>query len=108
MAFSFPDFNIEVVKRTQKWGEQFVDAAIQENVTRAGRLAQLNNNFQSYNGNVDARSMQWLTKTYGKATRTKYKDYKLIRNKIKQLLGEFLDIGFRTAVSSVNPNAHLD
>ena len=105
MPFSFPDFNIEVSKRTEEWGRQIVDSAISENIARDGRIKKMNKNYQSYNGNVEEEAIKWLTKTYGKASRTKYIDYKLIRDKIKRIIGEFLEIGFHCNVNSINPDA---
>ncbi|MFA5036928.1 MAG: hypothetical protein WC479_07105 [Candidatus Izemoplasmatales bacterium] len=105
MPFTFPDFNIVENKRTHKWGEEIIDAAIQENLTRTDRLRRMNINYQFYNGAVNSKAMQWLTKTYGKTSVTKYRDYKLMRTKIKQLIGEFLTTPITSTVRAINKNA---
>jgi len=102
---SFPDFNIEEHKRDQKWANSIVDAAIADNVNRNIRLRKMNINYQFYNGAVDEKAYGWITRTYGKNSRTKYIDYKLMRTKSKQLVGEFLSAPLTTTVRSINKNA---
>jgi len=102
---TFPDFNIDEHLRTQKWANSVVDAGVADNVNRNMRLKQMNLNYLSHNGVDNSKAYAFITNAYGKKSRTKFIDYKMMRTKIKQLEGEFLSTPITATVASVNADA---
>ncbi len=73
--------------------------------TRKNRILTMNRNYNSYNGIVDTKGVQFLNKTYGKTNITKYIDYRLGKTKIDAQIGEFLRQQLKATVYSINPDA---
>ncbi len=106
MSTTFPEIDIPVGKRTQKWGKEFIDAAVdQHNISQTERKTIIKKMYNSYNGIHTSTAGKFITMKYGKSLSTKYIDYKLGRTKVKLLLGESLDIRLSTRVETVNPKA---
>jgi hypothetical protein len=61
--------------------------------------------YNAYNGNIDSKKIESITKSAGRQSKTKYVKYRLGRSKLKQLHGEFLEISITPTVSTVNPEA---
>lgn len=66
-----------------------------------------NDLYGGYNGILNKLTFQYITKTYGTASRTKYVDYRLPRSKIKTLTGEFLEINLDPKVYTTNKEAQV-
>lgn len=102
---SFPEVNIPETKKTDKWAEEFIEAAKRYHQTNAKvRDQYIKDNYNSYNGIVKESTKKAIIEKYGKELSTKYIDFKLGFAKIKLLKGEFLDIEFSPTVNSVNPD----
>jgi hypothetical protein len=61
--------------------------------------------YNSYNGIINKKEIDRIVKKHGKLSSTPYIPYRIGRNKIKQLIGEFLQIGVRSTVYTINPEA---
>jgi len=61
--------------------------------------------YDSYNGIINKKEINRVVKKHGKVSSTPYISYRIGRNKIKQLIGEFLQIGIRSTVYTINPEA---
>ena len=99
----FPDvWNCDLYANDYEVAKQAIDFAISQHLsTRKG----YNYIADNYNGvNIGAR-FDYLTKTYGKESRTKYVDYKIGRSKVLLLVGEFLSANLNASVSTINREA---
>lgn len=61
--------------------------------------------YNSHNGIIDRNEIDSIIKRTGKQSKVKYVKYRLGRNKLKQLHGEFLEIPTRPQVSTTNREA---
>ena len=61
--------------------------------------------YNSYNGIINRKEIDRIVKKHGKLSSTPYIPYRIGRNKIKQLIGEFLQIGVRSTVYTINIDA---
>lgn len=61
--------------------------------------------YDAYNGIIDKKKYEYLTRKRGDESSTPYISYRIGRNKIKQLIGEFLQIGIKAVVFTINPEA---
>ena len=85
--------------------KEMLDYAILQWEARHDRRLRLEKLYNSYNGIVDQKEIDSITKTTGKKSKTKYVKYRLGRSKLKQLHGEFLEIPIEPVVRSVNRDA---
>lgn len=78
-------------KELEELGRQCLDYArwhwYQNHYKRATHFRILRN---SYNGRVDERVLSYINKEYGKSLRSRYVDYRITRNKVDTICGEFL------------------
>lgn len=63
--------------------------------------------YNSYNGIINKKEIDAIVKKHGKVSSTPFIPYRIGRNKIKQLIGEFLQMGVRATVYTINPEAQL-
>ncbi len=69
------------------------------------RIQQMTQHYESYNGIINQKRFTHLNATYGKENIVKYVDYRIARNKLDALVGEFLERPFTTTVTTINPEA---
>lgn len=82
--------------------KQTADAAIAHFLSKSNKRARFTLLYDSYNGTTPNSAYNYLTKTYGQQSKTKYVDYKLARTKIQQLEGEFLKMGLKANCTTIN------
>jgi len=105
---SFPnitDKNFAVGGKENQDTIQMLDYAVLQWEARGEHRARLEKLYNAYNGVVDEKEIESITKTTGKKSKTKYVKYRLGRSKLKQLHGEFLQIPIKATVRSVNRDA---
>ena len=61
--------------------------------------------YDSFNGIIDKAKINNIIKKQGETSSTPYISYRIGRNKLKQLIGEFLQIGIRATIYTINPEA---
>lgn len=105
MSKNFPRQDILETQKTPKWFKEHGNFA--EDLLRNSdhRVQEMNRFYQGYNGQNDPKSVEWLTKAYGVQNRGKYIDYRVGRNKIDILLGEWLRQPFKSTVRTINSSA---
>lgn len=101
----FPRADIEESKKDKDWFKQHLEFA--EDLLRNSdwRVTKMNRLYAAYNGNANPKSTQYLTETYGKKNRGKYTDYRVGRNKIDILHGEWLKTPMKSTVKTINSQA---
>ena len=103
----FPDLHGKnVLKDDGKLLKEAIDYAVSKWESRTKRV-RYNDMYGGYNGTLNKMAFEYITKTYGHNSRTKYIDYKLPRSKIKTILGEFLQINLDPKVYTINREAIL-
>ena len=100
----YPDvWNKDIEADNYKVAKDVIDYAIAiHNMKKSKDYEYIANN---YNGTLVGKRFEYLTKTYGKDSRTKYVDYKIGRSKVALLIGEFLTSDLTSSVSTINREA---
>lgn len=105
MNSSVPDYtqiNFSVEKEEAKRMIDFGVTLYREKEERRKTFKKL---YNSYNGIIDKKEIDRVVRKHGNISSTPYITYRIGRNKIKQLIGEFLQIGTRATVYTINPEA---
>ena len=107
MSSQFPRQDLPEIEKNKDWCKQVLDYAItvlndQSNSNRLTKIQRMRN---SYNGILDKRRTQYLTKTYGKRIKGQFIDYRLGKPKIDLVNGEFLKRKLNSEVRSQNRDA---
>jgi len=78
-------------EKIQEWGESIISYAVDNWISRRyGRAEYFMKLKNSYNGIVSQAERQAIDQIFGIANRTKWVDFRLSRNKVDTILGEFL------------------
>jgi len=107
---SFPEFapsETDKAALNNQWGKQWIDAIIQygNSSDQQERLRKIQRNYNNYNGVYSAKAKKYLVSTYGSDLSTAFTPFHLAQTKLNLLFGELLDIGLKSTVESVNPEA---
>ena len=100
----FPDvWNQSLTADEHRVAKEAIDYAISIQQSRNKKnYSDISDNF---NGTYKKAKFDYLVKTYGKESRTKYVDYKIGRSKVMLLIGEFLYSNLTSDVHSINRDA---
>lgn len=101
----WPSQDILESEKNPAWYAQHLDFA--EELLKNGdfRTTKMSRLYNSYNGVTAAKSVRYLTETYGFKNKNKYIDYRAGRTKIDILHGEFLKIPLNSTVRTINSDA---
>ncbi len=102
---TFPRIDVPEKDKTPEWLSQFLDASeaiLKRYSPSQDRMTRL---FDVYNGVKPAFSTEWLTKTYGTQSRSKYIAYRMGRTKIDLVRGEWLKRPLISTVTTINSQA---
>lgn len=99
--FSQSDSNGQVNQKVR----DILNYAVQKWNSQGERRTRIEKLYNSYNGVINQKEIDSITKTYGKKSKTKYVKYRLGRSKLKQLHGEFLEIPINATVTTTNRDA---
>lgn len=106
MSSYFPNqFVPESDKLKPKWGKEHLDYAEFLLVRRNNILANINLLYQSYNGIKSNRWWRNVSHTHGLKNRAELMSYRLCRNKLDLLNGEWLKRPLKATVETVNQSA---
>ena len=90
-------------------GEQCLEYAIHRfSQFRARQIQKMNSLYNRYNGVINEVEFNHINKTYNSDNLVRYKDYRLAKNKIDLLVGEFLLRERMFKVFSMNPDARSE
>ena len=107
---SFPEYcPSETDKRIKnnEWGRHWIDAIVEygNSGEQQERQRKIETNFNTHNGIYSSKAKQYIIKAYGKELSTEFVPFHLAETKEKLLFGEMLDIGLKSTVESINPEA---
>lgn len=104
---SFPSITDQDLSLEKNKGlvKQALDFAVANFQAKSSERRELQELYDSYNGYVSKSRIQSIIRRHGKASKTKYINYHIGRNKMKQVHGEFLQIGFDPTVHTINRDA---
>lgn len=107
---SFPEFFLsESDKKADdyKWAKNWIDAIVEydNSIEMVTRRRSIQKNFDTFNGIHESRGKKFITQAYGNALSTDYVPFHMARTKERLLFGEFLDIGLKSTVESINPDS---
>lgn len=104
---AFPEIsNIDFsFKENSSKVREMVDYAVNRFHSSEQRTKKLSKHYDAHNGIIDLKSIENITKSTGKESKTKYVKYRLGRTKLKQLHGEFLEITLEPTVRTTNREA---
>lgn len=106
MSNQFPDQMVpESEKLKPSWGKQHLDYAEFLLVRRNNILANINLLYQSYNGVKTNKWWRSVNHTHGLKNRAELMSYRLCRNKLDLLNGEWLKRPLKATVETVNQDA---
>jgi hypothetical protein len=101
----FPDQTIPETNKDEKWCRLHIDYARELYESRSNVLKNIQKNFESYTGSVNNKKIKYLTDKYGNAVKGEFKTFKLGKNKVDLLAGEFLLQPLKQQVSTTNKEA---
>lgn len=84
--------------------KEMIDFAIDVYQDRQNKYSEFDKIYMAYNGEVDFDTRSWIDR-FGKKTKVKYVDYRLARNKVNLLIGEYDELGIDSTVHTVNKEA---
>lgn len=102
---NFPKQDLPESQKTPKWCSLHLDYAQGILKSSDWRRNEMDDLFKSYNGDKTPKSIQYLTKTYGKDNRAKYISYRAHNTKLKLMVGEFLTRPINATVETINRSA---
>ena len=106
MEQEFPRSDIPESEKDFDWCKKAVNYGVyifeQRRTKNLKRMARL---WNGYLGAIDKSSVRYLTNTYGKQNAIKFVDYRLTKQKIDLLCGEYLKLPISGTVYSVNKDA---
>jgi len=110
---SFPEYftsETDKVADHNKWGKQWIDAIVDfdSSIEQRTRIERIQRNFDTFNGIHENKAKKFISNAYGAELSTSYDTFHIGRTKEKLLFGEFLDIGLKSTIESVNPDAVAD
>lgn len=103
----FPRQDVKESTKDAKWFAEHLDFGedlLRNNDQIRSKMDRL---YASYNGVVSPDSTKYLTDTYGRKNRGKYIDYRIGRNKLDILHGEWLKTPLKTTVKTINSAAQV-
>lgn len=98
----FPKQDIPELKKDLTWAKGhflYAEDLLKQNIDRASKFNKL---YNTYNGVVNSRSVEYLTATYGKYNRSKYVSYRLSKTKIDLVNNEWLLRPLNSTVTTTN------
>lgn len=101
MEFPAQDVS-ETIKKTENWQQghfRYAEDLLNQNQARIGKFTKL---YNTYNGIVNPKSVDYLTNTYGRKNRAKYKSYRLSKTKIDLVNNEWLTRPLNSTVVTTN------
>jgi hypothetical protein len=105
MNNSVPDYTKTNFSVEKEKAEEMIDFGVQL-YTERNNIREINKKmYDSYNGILNKKEIERIVKKSGRTSGTPLIPYRIGRNKVKQLIGEFLQIGIRSTVYTVNPEA---
>lgn len=105
MPIQFPRQDIPESEKTPEWCSKHLDYAEQLFKSNNLNREKMSMDFASYNGVKPPNSMNYLTKTYGKANKAKFISYRAHVPKIQLRQGEFLSQPLAATVETINRDA---
>lgn len=102
MSQSFPAQDIPESQKTVDWAKGhflYAEDLLNSNLARSAKFSRL---YDTYNGIVKPKSVEYLTQTYGKRNRTKYISYRLSKTKIDLINNDWLVRPLNSTVTTVN------
>ena len=104
----FPDISktdFSIGGNSNKQARDILDYAYSYWQQDSYRRAELEENYNYYNGYLDDEKVKFLTHITGTESKTPFKRYYLGRSKIKLMGGEFLRMGLNPTARAINPEA---
>lgn len=103
----FPNQEIPLKDRGLNWVKLHLDYADNILSRRNSIYGIMDRLYNSYNGVKNADALRFIEKNYGKQNKAKYISYRLGRNKIELLKGEWLNQPLRPTVTTINVDARV-
>jgi hypothetical protein len=102
---NWPRQDVKEIEKTENWFRMHLDFV--EDLVRNtdSKVQKWNRNYAEYNGLISPKSTKYLTETYGKKNRGNYIDYRVGKNKIDILHGEWLQTPLKSTVKTINSKA---
>lgn len=103
----FPNQDLPLKDRGLNWVKlhlDYADAILNRRNNIYGIMDRL---YLSYNGVKPPEALKFIEKTYGRANKAKYISYRLGRNKLNLLMGEYLNQPLRPTVTTINSDARI-
>jgi hypothetical protein len=101
----FPEQIIPETEKTESWCKQHLIYARELYESRDRVINMIQKNYDSYNGNVQDKKIKYLTDRYGSTVKGEFKTFKLGKNKVDLLAGEFLIQPLKQSVATTNIDA---
>jgi hypothetical protein len=101
----FPDQMIPESQKDLEWCKKHITYGEEVYNQRRHRIANIQKNFDKYNGLVQKKEISYITDKYGNTARVEYKAYKLGKTKIDLMLGEWLLQPLSQTVATTNRDA---
>ena len=99
----FPDiYNSDFKKDDYKLAKQAIDFAVQQYESQTALRVELAKLYDSYNGIVNQKDNESITKPFGKRLKTPYTHWNFGLNKVKTLVGEFLSSPMDPIVETID------
>lgn len=103
----FPRQDLPESQKTLEW--------VKLHLTYAEGILQRRNNsfsvmdrlYQTFNGIKNTDALRYIEKTYGRANKSKFISYRLGRNKLELLRGEWLNQPLKPSVTTINSEARI-
>lgn len=90
----------------RQWARQIIDYGVWAYFNqRDFQIQKMNRLNRSYNGYIDPKRTKYLTHTYGKKNVGNFTSYRISRNKIDRLHGEWLRMPLNSTVMTINEEA---
>jgi hypothetical protein len=103
----FPNQDVPLKDRGLNWVKLHLDYADSILNRRNSIYGIMDRLYNSYNGVKNADALRFIEKTYGRANKSKYISYRLGRNKLMLLQGEWLNTPLRPTVTTINVEARV-
>jgi hypothetical protein len=107
MATFFPRQDVPEIEKTLAWVKLHLDYAESILYRRNNTFTVMNRLYESYNGVKNREALRFIENTYGRQNKAKFISYRLGRNKLELLKGEFLNQPLKPTVSTINSEARI-
>ncbi len=103
----FPNQDVPLKDRGLNWVKLHLDYADSILNRRNSIYGIMDRLYNSFNGVKNVDALRFIEKTYGRANKAKYIAYRLGRNKLMLLQGEYLNQPLKPTVSTINSDARI-